>query len=173
MNYVTEGLLVLSPDSFEFETSDGKIIHWSASSENNLIPHYFHQADIQRPGYTIVKFDTGILLKAVDEKHRLLCLLGDYEPMNPAIKVMPAVFPLLDIWSPVMMNTVWQDGHHKVEKGDPLARIFVSYQGNFEYEYVGETNFHTQTQDWMDLKSQPNILTAFNKEMKKCPFHHG
>lgn len=172
MNYVTEGLVVLCPDDFEFETADGKLIHWSATSENNLIPHYYWQADIVNPGHTIVKFDTGIMLKHVEE-HRLFCLLSDYEPMNPAIKVMPAVFPLLDVWSPVMMNTVWRDGIHKVKKGDPLARIFLSYYGDFEYEYAGETNYLKQAEEWLKLKEEPNILTAFNKEMKKCPFHHG
>jgi hypothetical protein len=171
MNYVTEGLVVLCPEDYEFETYDGKLIHWSPGSETYLVTHHWYQADLYKPGSTIVKFDTGILLKSLYAS-RILCLLGDYEPLDPQIKVMTAVFPLLDVWSPLMMNTIWPNGHHKLSKGDPLARVFVSYAGEFEYEYAGETDYFQQTKEWMDLKGQPNVLTTFNREMKKCPFHN-
>lgn len=173
MNYVTEGMVVLAPEDYEFETNDGDISHWNTNSEENIKLHHWYQADLYKPGYTIVKFNTGIMLRQ-DEKNRVFCVLSDYEPLDPSIKVMPAVFPLLDIWSPVMMNTVWPNGHHFVAKGEPLARIFISYAGNFEFKHEGKTSWVEQTKEWENLKKQPpSVLTAFNKEMKKCPFHHG
>jgi hypothetical protein len=172
MNYVTEGLVILSPDDYEFETEDGQLSHWSGSSEEWLTVHDWFQADLDKPGITMVKFNTGVMLRH-DETSRIFCLLNDYEPLDPEIKVMTGIFPLLDVWSPVMLNTFWPNGHHIVRKGTPLTRIFISYAGDFKYEHAGDTNYDKQVKPWMQLKESPNILTTFNKEMKKCPFHKG
>lgn len=170
VNYVTEGIVILSEDDYEFETESGKITHWNVNSEECISSHYFSQANIYKPNQTIVKFNSFLMIKH-DEEFRLSTLVADYDPLDSKIKVITATFPVLDIWTPVLINTVFPDGHHVVKKGDPIARLIISHAGNFEYVDGGLTKYGPEMKPWMDLKAKGNTLSTFNKEIKKCPFH--
>lgn len=170
MNYVTDGLLILADADYEFETVSGTIIPWNFDSETNLSAHQYFQADVQKPNHTIVKFNTGLMGRQ-DETDRLMCFLSDYEPLDSKVRVMPGIFPLLDIWSPFLINTVFPDGHHVIAKGDPIARVFVTFAGQFEY--VDEGIIEPKLlMPWWRMAESENVLSTFNKEMKKCPFHN-
>ena len=170
MNYVTEGIVILADEDYEFETRDGDIIPWSCSTESYISQHYYEQAEISKPNHTIVKFNTGVMARQ-DETERLVCFISDYEPLDSAIRVMPGMLPLLDIWTPFLINTVFTNGHHKVNKGDPIARVFINFAGNFDVIDDGIIEPKLMM-PWKRLADSPNVLTTFNKEMKKCPFHN-
>lgn len=170
MNYVTDGLVILSDHDYEFETEDGHLTPWSFETETNISTHKYEQAGIYKPGHTIVKFNTGLMARH-EEKYRLLCLISDYEPLDSKIRTMSGVFPLLDIWSPMLINTVFPNGHHKIKRGDPIARLFITYAGDFQFVDEGLIEPKLMM-PWWHLAEQPNVLSTFNKEMKKCPFHH-
>jgi hypothetical protein len=170
MNYVGEGMVILSPKDYEFETKNGWLIPWNVATETDLTLHVWEQADIHKDNSTIVKIQTGVMGKQ-DEPERIFCLLGDYEPLDPAIKVIPAIFPLLDFWSPFLINTVWPNGHHKIKRGDPIVRVFISHYGEFNFKHIDDKEHKLPTQ-WLNLKnSSRSILTAFNDAMNKCPIH--
>lgn len=169
MNYVTEGIVILSDNDYEFEVKEGTISPWTFETELYVSLHDYQQAGIYKPGHTIVKFNTGLMARH-DEKSRMLCLLSDYEPLDSKVRVMPGVFPMLDIWSPMLINTVFADGHYRINKGDPIARLFVSYAGDFQYVDDGFIEPKLMV-PWWHLAEQTNVLSTFNKEVKKCPFH--
>lgn len=170
MNYVTEGIVVLSDLDYEFETRDNVLIPWNHNSEIFTQQHYYEQAGLHKPNSTIVKFNTGIMMKQ-DNESRLSCIVSDYEPLNSKIKVMPGLLPLLDIWTPMLINTVFENGHHVVKTGDPIARIFINYAADIEFVDDGHID-PSMMKPWSELAGQPNVLSTFNKEIKKCPFHH-
>lgn len=174
VNYATEGIVILADDDYEFETKDGTIIPWNHHAEMNLPAHFYEQANMRKPGHTICKFNTGIFIKH-SEKERLLCLVSDYDPLHTPVRVMPATLPILDVWTPVLLNTVYLDGHHFVEKGQPLARMIISYASKFEFSDDGESPIDIMD-EWLKIKKagdESSALSVFNKELKKCPFHSG
>jgi len=170
VNYVTEGLVILSDADYEFETSDGEMVPWNTHTEENVSIHRYGQAKIHKPEYTIVKINVGIMLRH-EENSRLTTLLMNYDPLDSSVQVMPAIFPLLDVWSPLLINTIYEDGHHLIKKGDPIARIMINYSADLQYEDVGLTNYNGMMHEWMKLKVENNILSTFTRESKKCPFH--
>lgn len=174
VNYVTEGVVILADEEYEFETSNGKMIPWNYHTERNLHPHFYDQADIVKPMHTICKFDTGLLIKH-DEEERLLCVISDYDPMHSDVHAMPGTLPILKVWTPVLINTVYRDGHYLVKKGQPIARIIISFAGKFEFAEAVKTE-KGFTDDWQDIKEVAGTglgsLATFNRELKKCPFHN-
>ena len=171
---MTEGIVVLADDDYEFETIDGRMIPWNHHTESHIHIHHYYQAGMSKPGHTICKIDTGLLIKH-DEKERLVCLLTNYDPMDSAVDVMPADLPILQVWTPFLINTVYKNGHHHIKKGDPIARAIIAYAGNFQYADEVQSK-KSDTDDWFAIKdhsdSTHGALTTFNKELKKCPFHN-
>jgi hypothetical protein len=169
MNYVTEGIVILSDNDYDFETKDNRLIPWNFNAETYLQQHYYEQAGVSKPNSTIVKFNTGIMMKYENE-HRLSCIVSDYEPFDSKIRVMPGLLPILDIWTPMLINTVFENGEHSVKKGDPIARIFLTYAADIQFIEDGQIN-PSMIEPWRELAAKPNVLSTFNKEIKKCPFH--
>lgn len=169
MNYVTEGIVILSDMDFEFETKDNEFIPWNYNAETFLQQHYYEQAGLRKKNSTIVKFNTGIMMRHENED-RLSCLVSDYEPLDSKIRVMPGLLPILDIWTPMLINTVFENGEHSIKQGDPIARVFINYAADIQYVEDGHIN-PSMMDTWTQLASRPNVLSTFNKEIKKCPFH--